>query len=79
MYSIKQAHIHSGLPILVVVIIWFMVMFLIGTFTWPYILNHALVLVGKPATVQWWQGGVIGCIPGLDRAGIIIALATWVS
>lgn len=51
--------------------------FLIGALTWTWLLNTALVMVGKHAVVAWWQGGLIGMVPGFGYIGIIGCIALW--
>ncbi|GAJ12412.1 unnamed protein product, partial [marine sediment metagenome] len=33
---------------------------IIGMFCWPYGLNTWLIFIGKPATVLWYHGFLIG-------------------
>lgn len=50
----------------------------VGAFVWPYAINSWLVFFGKAAVVKWWQGAIIGFIPGIGKYGVIFAFFTWV-
>lgn len=56
-----------------------LVNFLIGALTWPWLLNTALGLVGKKAVVLWWQGGLIGMVPGFNYAGLVCCVLVWIA
>ena len=51
---------------------------IIGAVCWPYTINTWLVFVGKAAVVKWWQGALIGLVPGIGQASIIVAVLTWI-
>ena len=56
----------------------FIVGALLGGFCWTYTINTWLLYCGKEASVQYWQGIVIGCIPGIGQVSIPVAVLTWV-
>jgi hypothetical protein len=49
-----------------------------GMICWPYTINTWLVFTGHPATVVWWQGGLIGLCPVIGQATIPGAIVTWI-
>ena len=49
-----------------------------GFLLWPYTINTWLVFLGKPAMVVWWQGMILGIIPGIGTIGVISAFITWI-
>lgn len=53
--------------------------FLIGALTFPYMINTWLIYFGKEAVVTWWQGGLLGFVPGLGQVGIPGAVVTWIA
>lgn len=50
----------------------------IGAFVWPYTLNSWLVFFGKPHSVVWWQGAILGFMPYIGQVGIPAAVITWI-
>lgn len=50
----------------------------INSFCFPYALNYWLVFFHKTAVVQWWQGALIGFVPGIGQLGIAFAVITWI-
>lgn len=50
----------------------------IGGFVWPYTINSWLLFLGKPATVTFLQGFVLGIIPMIGYLGTPIAAITWI-
>lgn len=50
----------------------------IGAFLWPYSINAWLVFFGKPASVLWWHGAILGFVPVIGQATIPVAFITWV-
>ena len=52
---------------------------LIGAFCWPYSINTWLLYVHKTPSVVWWQGALIGLVPGIGHLGLPIAVITWVA
>lgn len=62
-------------------IVLFMVLgisFAIGAVLWPYTINTWLVYAGKPASIEWWMGGLIGLVPGLGQFSFPAAVITWI-
>ena len=51
---------------------------LIGGFCWPYAINHWLDYFGKTAHVAFWQGALLGLVPGIGHFGIVAAVLTWI-
>jgi hypothetical protein len=51
---------------------------IIDAFLWPYTLNTWLILAGKDPSVVWWQGMLLGLVPGIGQFGIIAATLTWI-
>ena len=51
---------------------------IIGAFLFPYVINSWLAFFGKLAVVTWWQGAIIGIIPGVGQTSIPLALATFI-
>jgi hypothetical protein len=52
---------------------------ILGAIFWPYTINSWLIYAGKAATVVWWQGFLLGFIPGLGQMAIVAAAITWVA
>ena len=63
---------------LVPVVIILLISGVVGGFCWPYALNEWLVFLGKEPSVTFWQGVVLGVIPYLGQASIVIAVVTWI-
>ncbi|KAB2892241.1 MAG: hypothetical protein F9K32_00600 [Desulfobulbaceae bacterium] len=53
-------------------------MFIVGSFTWPYIIGAWALYFGKAVFISWWKGGLIGLVPGLGPIGIPVAIITWI-
>ena len=50
----------------------------IGAWLWPYTLNTWLEFFGKPESIAWWQGSLIGFVPFIGHATIHAAIITWI-
>lgn len=50
----------------------------IGALCWPYTINTWLVYAGKTPAIVWWQGALIGIVPGLGQFSVITAVLTWI-
>lgn len=64
-----------------VAIVWLIIMAvcaLIGAFLWPYSLNAWLAFFGKPETIVWWHGALLGFCPVIGQATIPVAVVTWI-
>jgi len=48
----------------------------IGAFAWPYTLNSWLAFAGKPETVVWWQGFLLGMVPVVGYWSVAAAILT---
>lgn len=51
----------------------------IGAVCWTYTINSWLVFAGKPPSVLWWHGALIGFVPYVGQASIPAAVITWVA
>jgi len=51
---------------------------IIGAICWPYTINSWLNFVGKPDTIVWWQGSLIGLCPAIGQLSIPLAIFTWI-
>lgn len=60
------------------VVILLLAGFAIGAFCWTYAINEWLVYFDKEPVIQWWQGGLIGLVPGVGHVGLVAAIFTWV-
>ena len=49
-----------------------------GAFLWPYTLNSWLAFFGKPESIVWWQGVILGFIPFIGHITIPAAIITWI-
>ena len=49
-----------------------------GAFAWPYTINTWLVFMGKPATVTWYQGAILGCMPIFGQLALPAMALTWI-
>ena len=52
--------------------------FVCGAIVWPYIITTWAIYLGKTVVVAWWQGGLIGLVPGFGHMGVPLAILTWV-
>lgn len=50
----------------------------IGSIAWPYTINSWLHFVGKPETVVWWQGALLGFCPIIGQLTLPAAFVTWI-
>ena len=50
---------------------------IINAFTFPYMINTWLVILHREPVVVWWQGALIGIIPGIGHLSILGAVITW--
>lgn len=51
---------------------------IVGAICWPYTINAWLVYAGKAAVFKWWQGLLLGYVPGLGQLSIPAAVLTWI-
>lgn len=63
---------------LIIILIVLCIFAAIGAVCWPYTINTWLVFFGKPATIVWWQGALLGFVPGLGQVSIPAAVITWI-
>lgn len=52
--------------------------FALSSFCWTYSINTWLLWAGKEPAVEWWQGGLLGLVPGLGQLSPAAAALTWV-
>lgn len=57
----------------------FVISAIIGGFCWTYTINTWLLFAGKTATIAWWQGALIGLVPGLGQLSFPAAALTWIA
>ena len=50
----------------------------VGSLVWPYTINSWLEVAGKDPAVLKWHGFLLGVIPGVGQAGILLCLVTWI-
>lgn len=50
----------------------------VGAFCWTYTINSWLLFFGKAASIVWWQGALIGFVPGFGQFSIPAAVVTWI-
>lgn len=50
----------------------------IGALCWPYAINSWLIFLGKTPSVVWWQGALLGVVPGIGQASTPFAILTWI-
>ncbi len=50
----------------------------INAFVWPYAINSWLVYCEKEPLIVWWQGILLGFVPGFGQLGIPGAVVTWI-
>ncbi len=51
----------------------------IGAVAWPYVINTWLVFFYREPIVVWWQGALLGLIPGLGQITFAAVVVTWVT
>jgi hypothetical protein len=51
---------------------------ILGGFLWPYTLNSWLSYAGKPPTISFWVGALLGACPCIGQLSIPAAVATFV-
>lgn len=68
-----------NLPTLIVaVLVMVVVLFGLGSVCWTYSINHWVLHFHAAHTIKWWQGGLMGLVPGLGQLGLVAAVATWI-
>jgi hypothetical protein len=55
-----------------------LILSLVGAVCWPYTINTWLVFLGKDPVIVWWQGMLLGFVPGLGQVSIPAAVITWI-
>jgi len=52
----------------------------ISTVCWIYSINTWLIFFGKTShMIVWWQGLILGIIPGFGQLSIVLAIVTWIA
>ena len=51
---------------------------IINGVAFPYTINSWLIYFGKEPVVLWWQGVLLGLVPGIGHLSIIFAVITWI-
>lgn len=51
---------------------------IINGVTFPYTLNSWLIYFGKEPIIVWWQGILLGLVPGIGQLSITLAVITWI-
>jgi len=64
---------------IVIILIIFSVSAVVGGFCWPYVVNSWLVYFGKDPVLVYWQGAVIGLVPGLGQFSLPAVVITWIA
>lgn len=59
-------------------LLFFVIGPIIGAICWPYAINYWLVFAGKAVAVHWWQGALLGFVPGLGQLALPLAILTWI-
>jgi len=49
-----------------------------GAVLWPYSLNTWLDFFGRPESIVWWHGVLLGLCPGVGQFGFILAAVTFI-
>jgi hypothetical protein len=52
---------------------------IIGAVCWPYAINTWLEFCSKNPRIVWWQGMLIGIVPGIGHIGLVLAIVTWIA
>lgn len=52
---------------------------IVGAFCWPYTINTWLVFAHKDPVIVWWQGFLLGFIPGLGQLALPLTAITWIA
>jgi hypothetical protein len=51
---------------------------IVGMWLWPYSINTWLVYAGKPSSMLWWHGFLLGMVPVFGKLCVPVALITWI-
>lgn len=51
---------------------------IVGGFCWTYSINTVLGFFGRPKTVKFWQGTLIGFIPYFGQVSIPVSVVIWI-
>jgi hypothetical protein len=60
------------------VVIGFFASIIVGAILWPWTINAWLEVAGKEPVVVWWQGIILGFVPGIGQLVFILAPITWI-
>lgn len=59
---------------------WLVIMLIsaiIGGFLWTYSINTWLTFFHKPTQISYWQGMIIGFVPGIGPMSLVVGFVTW--
>ena len=59
-----------------IVFVFLLACTIIGGFLWPYTINTWLVFSGKPPSITFWHGALLGLCPMIGQITIPIAVIT---
>jgi len=62
----------------IVFVVFWLICVCAGAVLWPYTLNTWLEFLGRPATVLWWHGLILGLLPIVSQLTFPAAVVTWV-
>lgn len=68
----------NALTTLFILIFIFFIFAIIGGFLWTYTINTWLVYFGKEPSVMFWQGAILGFIPGIGQTELLLSALTWI-
>ena len=54
------------------------IVFAMGAIFWPYTINTWLVYFHKSPVITWWEGGLLGFVPGFGQTSVPAAVNTWI-
>ena len=63
---------------LVVLLFICLITALVGGLTWPYSIEQWAAYLGNDVDVHFWQGAILGFIPGVGQISIPFAVITWI-
>lgn len=64
--------------IIFVILMIIVLSILFGGFCWTYSINTLLQWSGKAPTIVFWQGALLGLVPGLGQFSVVVASVIWI-
>lgn len=55
-----------------------LIVFTVGSICWPYVITAWALYYGKTVVIAWWQGGLIGLVPGVGQLAVPLTVITWI-